>query len=84
MSHRSAMKNMEPIAQILSRYVQALELTPEERHELNIWMGKSKARMLFFDELSDRALWLESNSIQPGNIPEASLIRIREKLQKMN
>jgi hypothetical protein len=83
MSHRSAMKNMEPIAQILSRYVQALELTPEERYELNIWMGKSKARMLFFDELSDRELWLESNSVEPENIAENSLIQIRKKLEKM-
>jgi len=77
------MKDFEPTAHILWHYVQNIELTIAEKEELNLWLHKTTARKILFDELSDRELWLSSIPPELRQNPEASLFKIKEKLKNM-
>ncbi len=73
-------KDIEPILQVLSGYLQKIPLSDDETSVLRNWLRESEANELLFDATSNRAQW---DADCPADIPHdltGSLERIRARL----
>lgn len=50
-------KDIEPILQVLSNYVQQLVLSKDETDLLESWLRESEANQDLFNEISNEAKW---------------------------
>lgn len=75
-------KAIEPILQVLSKYLQHRILSYDEVNILRSWLRESEANEDLFDDISNEAKWIADC---PAHIPlnlEGSLERIRMRMNE--
>ena len=75
-------KNIEPIMQVLSNYLQHLVLSEEESHLLRSWLMESGANEDLFDEICNKTKWFKDCPVNFSHDLEGSLARIRMQMIK--